>query len=192
MFIFVRMQQQLYNFQEGQRYEHNVYERGGGVFIAVKRSVTAELIPLNDSGLEQIFVKIKGFGHDIIIGYVYVPPYSRVEVYYIHLSAITYIKNAFANSKLLIFGDYNICSSLPQLECHSLLHEKYLLVGCLQHNIIRNDNGRILDLCFSDLDIIDIVEKTLAIVGEDKYHPAISAQFKFYYHLNMHLKRLIM
>ena len=68
----------------------SVYERGRGVFIAIELSGTAESIPLNDSGLENFVVKIKGFGNDI---------HSRV-----------------------IFGDYNICSSLPQLECDFLLH----------------------------------------------------------------------
>ncbi|XP_057327694.1 uncharacterized protein LOC130669047 [Microplitis mediator] len=147
------------------------FVRGGGVFIAVKHNITAEPIAIINAGLEQVYIEIKGFGEDIILGCVYIPPQSHVDVLSSHLATITNIKNKYPNNRLLVIGDYNIYSSVPKLECESKLYEKFILAGCSQHNNVCNVNDRILDLCFSDLDIV--------VDDEDKYHSAILARLKF-------------
>lgn len=151
--------------------------RGGGVFIAVKHNIIVEPISIVNVGLEQVCIKIKGFGEDIILGCVYIPPQSHANVFSSHLATITNIKNKYPNNRLLVIGDYNIYSNVLQLECESELYERFILAGCSQHNNICNANDRILDLCFSDLEIV--VDKTPAVVDEDKYHLAISARLKF-------------
>lgn len=155
----------------------STFERGGGVFIAVKRSISAELIVINENLLEQIFIKIVGHGCDIIIGCIYIPPQSRPEVYLRHISTISFIREKYPNSRLIITGDYNLYSSTPQVECETLLNQQFLLAGCLQLNKITNARGRILDLCFSDSDLS--IDKTCSIVQEDAYHPALVVVHKF-------------
>lgn len=57
------------------------FTRGGGVLIAVKHSLTSQLIKINDNSIEQLFVDIKLNGLHIMIGTVYIPPSSGVEAY---------------------------------------------------------------------------------------------------------------
>lgn len=58
--------------------------RGGGVFISVKRNIIVEPITINDNNLEQIVIKIKVFGGDIIWD-VLIPIQSHIDVYSSHL-----------------------------------------------------------------------------------------------------------
>ncbi|XP_017477119.1 PREDICTED: uncharacterized protein LOC108367084 isoform X2 [Rhagoletis zephyria] len=137
-----------------------------------------EQLTISNNHLEQVFVKVKGHGGgDIIIGCVYIPPKSRSDVYSSHIATISYLRNKYPNSSLMIIGDYNLNSSLPQVECESILYEKFLLSGCLQQNNTYNEHGRMLDLCFSDLNLL--INKADPIIQEDAYHPALVVQHKF-------------
>ncbi|CAG5108235.1 Protein of unknown function, partial [Cotesia congregata] len=49
-----------------------------------------------------------------------------------------------------------------------------LLLGCNQMNNIFNKKGRLLDLCFSNSEVL--IERTDPILEEDVYHPALSIQ----------------
>ena len=61
-------------------------ESGGGVFIAVKRSIQSELIFINDNTLEQVFIKIKGINTDIVIGSIYIAPLSTTDTYLLYIN----------------------------------------------------------------------------------------------------------
>ncbi|XP_036322182.1 uncharacterized protein LOC118736201 [Rhagoletis pomonella] len=152
------------------------YERGGGVFIAVKRYIEAEVIPLVDDGIEQIFVRVMGNNWDTIIGCVYLPPHTY-ETYVTHSSTISFITDKFRNAKLLVVGDFNLPSSSPSNNCTNLLYDCYSSSGCKQCNCILNAQNNTLDLCFSDIDISPNI--TPALVPEDKYHPALAVELDF-------------
>lgn len=102
---------------------------------------------------------------------------NHALVYTRHITTISYLRDKYPNSSLLIIGDYNLNSSLPQVECETILFEKFLLSGCLQQNNTYNEHGRMLDLCFSDLNLL--INKTDPINQEDAYHPALVVQHKF-------------
>lgn len=147
------------------------HERGGGVFIAVRHKISAELVTINRQNIEQIYVKIKCTSNDVIIGCVYMPPHSTLKTFAEHIDTITYIKAKYPGSKLLITGDYNIPSSYPPVDCENLLYNNMILAGCTQVNNTLNNKGRHLDLCFCSADAQ--AEKTEPILEEDGHHPAI-------------------
>lgn len=151
--------------------------RGGGVFIAAKKSIPVKLIPIIGNKLEQVFIKVKNKQYDIIIGCIYIPPSSPLEIFPDHLSALAFIREKYPNSRLLIVGDYNLPSSLQVDDCAQLLYDDMNLVGCAQHNFIVKENNRTLDLCFGNDDIR--VDKADAFVEEDKHHPALSMEIVY-------------
>lgn len=56
-------------------------ERGGGVFIAVKRNNPVELLTIADNNIQHIFVKIIYLEGDIAMRCVYIPPLSAIDTY---------------------------------------------------------------------------------------------------------------
>ncbi|XP_050339492.1 uncharacterized protein LOC126765855 [Bactrocera neohumeralis] len=131
------------------------FERGGGVFIAVKRSIHSELVIINDNTLEQVFIKIK--------------------------DSLSYIRDKLPDASLLIIGDYNLPSSISRTECTKIIYENLSMLGCQQFNNVLNIDHKTLDLCFSNAGIV--LCKTPAIIEEDKLHPAIDITLEFNTHL---------
>lgn len=146
-------------------------QRGGGVFIAVRSNISAELIIINRHNIEQVYIKVKCTGNDVIVGCVYIPPRSSLITFTEHMDTISYIKAKYPNSTLLITGDYNIPSSYPPEDCENLLYNDMILAGCIQINNILNNSGRLLDLCFSSIDTQ--TERGDSILEEDGHHPAL-------------------
>ncbi|XP_026478477.1 uncharacterized protein LOC113384917 [Ctenocephalides felis] len=157
------------------------YERGGGVFVAVKQSFSTELIALPNNNIEQVFVKIKTAPHDLIICCVYLPPKSTVEIYKEHISSITSISEKYSKASILIAGDYNLPSSLQQEHCSCLVYEELSLINYRQFNNIQNHSGKTLDLCFSNTHAT--VERSHALTHEDAHHPALSININTQKHL---------
>uniref|UniRef100_A0A0K8UPJ4 Endonuclease/exonuclease/phosphatase domain-containing protein n=1 Tax=Bactrocera latifrons TaxID=174628 RepID=A0A0K8UPJ4_BACLA len=155
--------------------------RGGGVFIAIKRSFQSELVTTPDDSLEQVFIKVKCNTLDIIIGCVYLPPQSTHDIYNTHLHQISYLREKFKNAKLVVIVDYNLPSSSPRLDCENLLYEVYASLGCTQLNDILNEHQGLLDFCFSNLDVS--IQNTQSITPLDKYHPALEVTINILHQL---------
>lgn len=81
-------------------------DRSGGVFIAIKRSILVERIPISEKGIEQIYVKIKCNNSDFMLSCVYLPPRSCYNTYLSLLNTLSYLKEKFHDAKLLITGIY--------------------------------------------------------------------------------------
>ncbi|CAG5071969.1 Protein of unknown function [Cotesia congregata] len=152
-------------------------EHGGGVFIAIKRHIHADLIPIDDCNLELVFVKIKGTVSDIIVGCVYMPPLTSYEEYHSLLTTLTHVNEKFINAKLLLVGDFNLPSSVPRADCDKSVHDGLALLECTQINSLCNYNNNLLDLCFSNVEAS--IDKALPFVSEDKYHPAFTVYLEF-------------
>ncbi|XP_049307597.1 uncharacterized protein LOC125777270 [Bactrocera dorsalis] len=131
------------------------FKRGGGVFIAVKRSIQSELVIINNNTLEQVFIKIK--------------------------DSLSYIRDKLPDASLLIIGDYNLPSSISRTECTKIIYENLSMLGCQQFNNVLSNHHKTLDLCFSNAGIV--LFKTPAIIEEDKLHPAIDITLEFNTHL---------
>lgn len=152
-------------------------ERGGGVFIAIKRRIHADLIPIDDCNLELVFVKIKGTVSDIIVGCVYMPPLTSYEEYHSLLTTLTHVNEKFINAKLLLVGDFNLPSSVPRADCDKSVHDGLALLECTQINSLCNYNNNLLDLCFCNVEAS--IDKALPFVPEDKYHPGFTVYLEF-------------
>ncbi|XP_053955139.1 uncharacterized protein LOC128861205 [Anastrepha ludens] len=152
-------------------------QRGGGVLIATKRHIQVESIQIKENNIEELFIKIKINNDNLILGCVYIPPHTTYEAYHTHLSAISFLSDSFQNASLLVLGDFNMASSSPRNECTRLLYDSYSTSGCKQCNRVFNEQGNLLDLCFSNTGTIPY--GTVALVPEDKYHPALAFQLNF-------------
>nr|XP_036214872.1 uncharacterized protein LOC118680230 isoform X2 [Bactrocera oleae] len=155
----------------------NEQVRGGGVFIACKRSLHTEKIAITNNDLEQIFIRVKGASRDMIIGCIYIPPQSTLEIFECHIATVSFIIDKYQNSNVMIVDDFNIPSSLPRVECEKKLYDGFASLNCTQQNYIQNAWNSTLDLCFSDID--SSPEHAVALVPEDKYHPAIDILLNF-------------
>ena len=145
--------------------------RGGGVIIAVRRSLaSALLIEAMDESLEQLWVTVKNGAFNIVIGAIYIPPNMRNEVEIVdrHILSVEKVINSTSiNDDLLIFGDYNRAglSWSMQSEASYLFVDASrssvntgstrLLDGMAFHsmykiNSVCNLNGRFLDLIFAN------------------------------------------
>ncbi len=148
------------------------HKRGGGVLIAIKSDISAEQLETEDNNIEHIFIKVKCTEGDLVIGCVYLPPLSPLDVYINHTNTVQYLKNKYRDCKLLILGDYNLPSSYPQDQCVNLLYSNMFLVNCEQLNAITNDYNKTLDLCFSNTNIK--VTRGDPLIYEDKHHPSLN------------------
>nr|XP_036222917.1 uncharacterized protein LOC118681626 [Bactrocera oleae] len=113
----------------------------------------------------------------MIIGCIYIPPQSTLEIFECHIATVSFIMDKYQNSNVMIVGDFNIPSSLPRVECEKQLYDGFASLNCTQQNYIQNAWNSTLDLCFSDID--SSPEHAVALVPEDKYHPAIDILLNF-------------
>lgn len=128
-------------FRKDRDNDASSHNRGGGVFIAVKRNILAEL-SINRQNIEQIFARIKCTDGDVVVGCIYIPPHSMRDIYAEHATLFRLFK---LNSKTprcslwvtIIF----LVPSLPPDDCENLLYNDLLLARCTQRN------NHLLDLC---------------------------------------------
>jgi len=86
------------------------------VLIAVNSRFSCHRLSICDNSAEQLFIRISDKCSSLIIGTVYIPPASDINVYDIHSNTIDVLLNENCNSKLLICGDYN----LPNIKWQSI------------------------------------------------------------------------
>lgn len=66
----------------------NINIRGGGVVIAVKSHLHCYRIPLQNNDVEQLFIKLSLGSFLLLIGAVYIPPKSDINVYNSHTDTV--------------------------------------------------------------------------------------------------------
>jgi len=168
----------------------DVTTRGGGVLIAVKNQFSCRRLPISDNSVEQLFIQISEKSLSLVIGAVYIPPASDINVYDIHFNAIDVLLNNNCHSKFLIFGDYNLPKISWQsvngsivasgaragsLESDVLAQLSYL--NLMQFNLIYNRSGSLLDLIFSNVFDINVINDNHTLLPLDSmYHPALSVE----------------
>jgi len=162
--------------------------RGGGVLIAVKSRLSCRRLPILDNSVEQLFIQISEKSLSLVIGAVYIPSAFNINVYDIHFNAIDVLLNNNCHSKFLIFGDYNLPNISWQtvngsfapsgararsLESNVLAHLSNL--NLMQFNLIYNRSGSLLDLIFSNVFDINVINENHTLLPMDSmYHPALS------------------
>lgn len=136
--------------------------RGGGVIIAVKKEISAKIIRSGHDNVEHLFLLCK-YGNEapFIIGGVYIPPNSPIEMYLGHCQTVENIVQNFPSHRLILFGDYNlpdatwnndnfgVTVNCPQGSAAVYLAQCFGFLHLFQLNLFPNSRNVFLDLLFS-------------------------------------------
>lgn len=169
----------------------NVSIRGGGVLIAIKSYLHSYRILLHDNKIEQLYVKLSIGSLILLIGAVYIPPQSDINVYNSHTDIVNNLLCLYCNSKIILLGDYNLPGvqwsvvknnivpyslKYTNLETNVLANFSYL--NLQQFNTIKNRKNSILDLILSNSTDISVSCETDTLLPIDyMYHPALLITF---------------
>ena len=147
---------------------------------------------------EDVWVQLDAFNNNIVIGCVYIPPNSPVDVYRSFASTCEHLRNKFTNHKFLLYGDFN----LPQIKwvyeddtlvptevsqvAEDIIDTMYFL-ELQQINPIHNAFGKTLDLIFADdFNKSVVTRSSFPLLPIDIHHPPIEMILDL-----QHFKRLI-
>lgn len=170
------------------RYDRNLCtsnkRSGGGVLIGVRSDYSSYEIKLTENTIEQLYVCVN-FGHgSCILGCVYIPPHSPQEVYAAHCSTLEDMQLRFPDRHMFIAGDYN----LPTVHCAGDCLEDIDLdqppgvrmvlgaasfLGLNQINKTLNNNGRRLDLVFTNFISASAQKTDDHLIEPDSHHPPL-------------------
>lgn len=153
------------------RYDRDA-RRGGGVLIAVRKSLKAFLRPVQYQNLEQVVVEVALPEETLYILGVYLAPSSGLKMYKYHVKTIEQLFEVEGLKTVILLGDYN-CPDLKWTPEQHIPHykmsgekkeksnsvRKLLEYGLFQKNVIKNKNMRILDLVLTNKPNNVLVEK---------------------------------
>lgn len=177
-------------FRCDRNYSKTNSEMGGGVLIAVKKNLQNTKLEDLECNSENSWVKIKLMnGHCLVICTVYFAPKSKYDEYKYFLDYVSnFVTNANINTLYLIVGDFNLSSIEWAVDENANIlvssHEgrvaEYLLDSLslnnfAQFNIVKNHQGKILDLILSNVCANQMeLHPSLAVLSKiDKYHPPL-------------------
>lgn len=170
----------------------------GGTLIAVHNRFLSELISTGESeGCEHLWVKISNGTQNIIIGSLYIPPASKPERY---LNNMNYAKKIIDKTNndttVILLGDFNL-PNLKWIETdeHSntliptniTSEEENIIInschdlGLNQINHHHNDNGRLLDLLWTnDPEQCSCNICHNHLLENEVHHKALTLEISFY------------
>jgi len=99
---FQIIQFSFFRSDRGSTFGTNINIRGGGVLIAVKSHLPCYCIPLQNNDVEQLFIKLSTGSFLLLIGAVYIPPKSDINVYNSHTDTVNNLLTEYCNSKINI------------------------------------------------------------------------------------------
>ncbi|KAG5897552.1 hypothetical protein JTB14_007268 [Gonioctena quinquepunctata] len=115
-----------------------------------------------------------------LLGGVYIPPKSNLQIYYDHVESVFELFNTHPDHEFLVFGDYNIPdliwtpqenslkASCPDSSPGKVVNDSLSTIGLNQVNCIPNNHGVFLDLVFSHL--ITVVALADELLMDVNYH----------------------
>ena len=165
--------------------------RGGGVLIAVKKSLSVYPIIVGWSDIEQLFVRVRLHNNKYLtLGATYIPPASQSTTYASHVDSIMEVYHRYNDDCFALFGDYNLphavwfndqglaCFKKPGLSTNESCAID-LLLGCAgycnldQINTVFNDFDGMLDLIFATNTSVTADRVIDALILPDAYHPPL-------------------
>ena len=170
-------------FRKDRDFGRSVKSRGGGVLLAVKKSLSATLINLKGplfvslTEIDIIAVKLSNFNIPIYIFVLYIPPGTASGTFYDFVDAIFSLEFIF-RSKVILVGDFNVPEYRNSLETGNSLGNTVPLLHLLetlelsQLNNILNAHNRLLDLVASNMSCT-VTRSDEYLVPEDQYHPTL-------------------
>ena len=172
--------------------KNSVFTRLGGVLIATNKSLNCTEVSLPDhTDIEICCSKVMLESSAVFIVCLYIPPASNLVTVSRYLDAILFIDSLMSkpSDTFLIFGDFNLpgirwdpadtdttymfpakASTEVEIEFVDCL----LSLGLFQMNSVRNHQGRLLDLIFTNTTDDKLVMASGDILTSiDLYHPAL-------------------
>lgn len=144
------------------RYNFDTNLKGGGVLIALKTSISNEMIACH-SHLDIIAVRVKLNNSSILFIAVYIPHGASIEIY---TEIISYIDSIVTSSvsegdQLMVLGDFNlpdlnwfdidgVLSPCSTDQSSQLITDYFANIATCQLNRIPNSQGKFLDLIFAN------------------------------------------
>lgn len=159
--------------------------RGGGVLIAVDRTIMAREVPTQPN-VEQLFVSITLGKQKFIVGACYLPPDAPTALYEAHAYSVESLFIENPESEFLLLGDYNLpaaswacCSELGQYPPSgdgkfNCIRNLCNLLNLKQKNCVTNVDNRSLDLVLSKVPNLAVCQSFDIFVECDTYHPPLS------------------
>lgn len=168
----------------------SVSVRGGGVLIAVKKTLPSHSIKTDQNTVEHLFVEVMVNGSPILIGAVYIPPRSDYNCYLNHCQTLeSIIETLLEKHPVIICGDYNLpnCKWTNDQNVTRIfgnVSEKSVCLentvnycNLLQINQVSNEFDEILDLVFCDNPNAKCVKSVDRLIQPDIYHPPLSITY---------------
>ena len=171
------------------------FSRGGGVLIAVKKSIPSSPVNVSCADVEQLFVRVHLHNNkNLLLGAIYLPPASRPTLYGKHADSITELYSKYSDDIFLLYGDYNLPhavwysdsgqSCFRKLEMSRNESEAVdLLLGgvgycnLFQANTVFNAYDGMLDLIFVSSSRVTVDRVDDALIAPDAYHPPLYLKF---------------
>lgn len=149
-------------------------------------------VPINN--IEQLFVSVSIGKTKLILGAVYIPPSSNLDLFDNHIQSIEFLQTKYKNHEFIIVGDFNLPSARCDInsdfgvtfspttaQSDSILFG-YSYFNFRQFNKILNYTNSLLDLVFSSLSMLSVSLSFDPIIPIDNYHPPLiinSSYFKY-------------
>lgn len=159
---------------------------GGGVLLAVKKSILAYKVATKCKSIESVYVAIRIKGCQLVVGNVYLPPKCSMETISNFIEELDEVRSHFSNSEILLCGDFNLRNLIWQTDLHldsSTVHTEqsetlysalYFYHNLKQHSSIRNCNNVQLDLVFSNIEKIIVNDSLDPLpIQIDTHHPPL-------------------
>lgn len=160
-------------------------QKGGGVLIAIDCSFQCVRRSDLESQHETVWLEVcLAKGEKLLIGAFYIAPDVSPSEFNETLTSIENISNLHSKHKLIVLGDFNT----PGIRWNNLSFEHknhYAAQKCnmlldfvsftsmQQFCRIENACGNVLDVCFSNLDNVQVCPSDIALVHPDKFHPPL-------------------
>lgn len=180
---------------------YNVYRRdrsstclagkgGGGVLIAVSKSLSSKRVNHFESIYEDLWVSVNAKVHGKVVEYlfcaVYLPPPVKPNVLEIFLENCNVVMQSSCN-RTVILGDFNLGfidwvmdnqnkKMIPSNYSSTLGYQliDFLSLNNLsQFNSVKNKKSRILDLALSNSNDLHVTESQCQMSKLDSHHPAL-------------------
>ncbi|KAL0832334.1 hypothetical protein ABMA28_001768 [Loxostege sticticalis] len=180
---------------------YNVYRRdrsstclagkgGGGVLIAVSKSLSSKRVNHFESIYEDLWVSVNAKVHGKVVEYlfcaVYLPPPVKPNVLEIFLENCNVVMQSSCN-RSVILGDFNLGfidwvmdnqnkKMIPSNYSSTLGYQliDFLSLNDLsQFNSVKNKKSRILDLALSNSNDLHVTESQCQMSKLDSHHPAL-------------------
>lgn len=173
--------------------------RGGGVLIADRDCFPSIMKKKSISNLEFMFVEFRLDHKHTVVGAIYIPPSSAVDICESHCLAINDVILESRDADFIITGDFNLphfsfsndkdgilfynndqpCNMTGQA---NILMNYFNEFNLYQHNSVRNATENTLDLIFSNLSGLSVRLALDPLIDCDKYHPALEVVLSKSFH----------